>query len=263
MNRSPAASRPLALVTGSSRGIGRAIVLELAGSGHDVVVNYAGQQDAAEATADEARQSGARALVVQADISRRSDRERLLQTVRDEFGRLDVLVNNAAIAPRERVSLLDTSEEHYDRTLDVNLKGPFFLSQAVARWMIETRRENAERRLYIVNISSVSEYAASVQRSDYCLAKAGTGMLTRLLADLLGEYEIPVNEVRPGVIATDMTAGVEEKYDRLFAEGLTPLRRWGRPEDVARAVRALVSGDFDYSTGAAFDVDGGFSFRRL
>ena len=256
-------SNPVALVTGASRGIGRAIALELAGAGYEIVVNYVARQDAADETAALITEQGREALLAQADISSSEDRESLLESIREKFGRIDVLVNNAALAPRERVDLLESSEEHYDRTLDVNLKGPFFLTQSVAGWMVEERQADPGRKLYIVNISSLSEYTSSVLRGDYCLAKAGLGMLTSLFADRLGEHNIPVNEIRPGIIATDMTAGAKEKYDKLFAEGLTPFRRWGQPEDVARAVRALVGGDFDFATGSAIDLDGGFHLHRL
>ena len=256
-------SNPVALVTGASRGIGRAIALELASAGYEIVVNYVARQDAAEETASLVTAKGREALLAQADISSSADRESMLESIREKFGRIDVLVNNAALAPRERVDLLESSEEHYDRTLDVNLKGPFFLTQSVAGWMVEERLGDPDRKLYIVNISSLSEYTSSVLRGDYCLAKAGLGMLTSLFADRLGEHNIPVNEIRPGIIATDMTAGAKEKYDKLFAEGLTPFRRWGQPEDVARAVRALVGGDFDFATGSAIDLDGGFHLHRL
>ena len=256
-------SSPVALVTGASRGIGRAIAVELASAGYDIMVNYVARQDAAEETASLVTAKGREALLAQADISSSDDRESMLESIREKFGRIDVLVNNAALAPRERVDLLESSEEHYDRTLDVNLKGPFFLTRSVANWMVEERLADPGRKLYIVNISSLSEYTSSVLRGDYCLAKAGLGMLTSLFADRLGEHNIPVNEIRPGIIATDMTAGAKEKYDKLFAEGLTPFKRWGQPEDVARAVRALVGGDFDFATGSAIDLDGGFHLHRL
>ena len=254
---------PVALVTGASRGIGRAIAVELARSGYDVAVNYATRSDAAEETARQIDALGRRGLPVEADIASTPARDRMVETIRQEFGRIDVLVNNAALAPRERVELLHSTEEHYDRTLAVNLKGPFFLTQSIARWMIDIRAGHPDRRLYIVNISSLSEYTSSVLRGDYCLAKAGTGMLTKLFADRMSEYRIPVNEVRPGIIATDMTAAAKDKYDKLFAEGFTPFRRWGQPEEIARSVRALVSGDFDFATGAALDLDGGFHLHRL
>ena len=254
---------PVALVTGASRGIGRAIAVELASAGYDIVVNFVSQAEAAEETAALVAKEGREALLAQADISSAEDRASMIEETRSRFGRIDVLVNNAALAPRERVDLLESSEEHYDRTLDVNLKGPFFLTQSVAGWMVEERQADPGRKLYIVNISSLSEYTSSVLRGDYCLAKAGLGMLTSLFADRLGEHNIPVNEIRPGIIATDMTAGAKEKYDKLFAEGLTPFKRWGQPEDVARAVRALVGGDFDFATGSAIDLDGGFHLHRL
>ena len=256
-------SSPVALVTGASRGIGRAIAVELASAGYDIVVNFVSRPEAAEETAALIAAEGRETLLAQADISSTEDRASMIEETRSRFGRIDVLVNNAALAPRERVDLLESSEEHYDRTLDVNLKGPFFLTQSIARWMVEERLADPDRKLYIVNISSLSEYTSSVLRGDYCLAKAGLGMLTSLFADRLGEHNIPVNEIRPGIIATDMTAGAKEKYDKLFAEGLTPFRRWGQPEDVARAVRALVGGDFDFATGSAIDLDGGFHLHRL
>ena len=256
-------SSPVALVTGASRGIGRAIAVELASAGYDIVVNFVSRPEAAEETAALIADEGRETLLAQADISSTEDRASMIEETRSRFGRIDVLVNNAALAPRERVDLLESSEEHYDRTLDVNLKGPFFLTQSIARWMVEERLADSDRKLYIVNISSLSEYTSSVLRGDYCLAKAGLGMLTSLFADRLGEHNIPVNEIRPGIIATDMTAGAKEKYDKLFAEGLTPFRRWGQPEDVARAVRALVGGDFDFATGSAIDLDGGFHLHRL
>ncbi|MFP6634263.1 MAG: 3-ketoacyl-ACP reductase [Planctomycetota bacterium] len=256
-------SSPVALVTGASRGIGRAIAVELASAGYDIVVNFVSRPEAAEETAALIADEGRETLLAQADISSTEDRASMIEETRSRFGRIDVLVNNAALAPRERVDLLESNEEHYDRTLDVNLKGPFFLTQSIARWMVEERLADPGRKLYIVNISSLSEYTSSVLRGDYCLAKAGLGMLTSLFADRLGEHNIPVNEIRPGIIATDMTAGAKEKYDKLFAEGLTPFRRWGQPEDVARAVRALVGGDFDFATGSAIDLDGGFHLHRL
>lgn len=254
---------PVAIVTGASRGIGRAIALELARAGFDIVGTYASREADAAETASGIEALGRLALMTRVDLATARDRERLLEETRARFGRLDALVNNAAMAPRARADLLEASEEHFDALLAANLKGPFFLTQAAARWLVELRAQHPLRRLAIVTISSISEYAPSVTRGDYCVAKAGLGMLTRLFATRLAEHAIAVNEVRPGIIETDMTSGVREKYDRLIAEGLTPIRRWGRPEDVARAVRALLSGDFDFSTGAAFDVDGGFHLRRL
>jgi NAD(P)-dependent dehydrogenase (short-subunit alcohol dehydrogenase family) len=254
---------PVALVTGASRGIGRAIALELAAAGHDLAVNYVRNEDAALSVLAEIRSLGRRAVAVRADVGSREDREGLLSAVRREFGRLDVLVNNAAMAPRVRADILEASEESFDEVLGANLKGPYFLTQAVARWFLELRAAHPERPLSIVNISSISEYTASTARGEYCVAKAALSMLTRLFAVRLADAGIRVNEVRPGIVATDMTAPVREKYDRLISEGLTPIRRWGAPEDVARAVRVLVGPDLAFSTGIALDVDGGFLIHRL
>jgi len=254
---------PVAVVTGSSRGIGRAVVLELARAGFDAVVNYVQREDAAKAVVQEVEALGRRAVVCQADVGCSADRTRLLDATRSAFGRIDLLVNNAAAANRTRDDILDATEKSFDAIIEANLKGPYFLTQAVARWMVEIRRSFPERRLSIVNISSISEYTPSVNRGDYCIAKAGVGMVTRLFAARLAEHSIRVNEVRPGIIATDMTAGVKEKYDRQIAGGITPIRRWGLPEDVARAVCVLAGPELEFSTAIALDVDGGFHLHRL
>lgn len=254
---------PVALVTGASRGIGRAIALELAAAGYDIVVNFVRNEEAARSAVEAVGGLGRRALPVRADVGEGAGRERLLGATRAEFGRIDLLVNNAAMAPRVRADILEATEESFDEVLASNLKGPYFLTQAVARWFLEIRAEHPERRLSIVNVSSISEYTASTGRGEYCVAKAAMAMLTRLFAVRLADDGIRVNEVRPGVVATDMTAPVREKYDRLIRDGLTPIRRWGRPEDVARAVRVLASGDLEFSTGIALDVDGGFHIHRL
>lgn len=248
----------VALVTGGGRGIGRAIVLTLAGAGWQVVFSYRGDQVSAEATA---RSAGARA--VQADGASAAGRETLIKTTVDTYGRIDLLVNNAGMAPRVRSDLLELSEESYTEVMDANLKGPFFLTQQVAAHMVELVRREPESRPKIINIGSISAYTSSVKRGEYCLSKAGMAMMTLLFAERLAESGILVYEVRPGIIATDMTAGVKEKYDRLIAEGLLPIRRWGQPEDVARAVLALADGALPYSTGEVINVDGGFHFRRL
>jgi 3-oxoacyl-[acyl-carrier protein] reductase len=257
---------PVALVTGGSRGIGRAVAVELARVGFDVAVNYVKNQGAAEETRTlaMAARAGAKAEIVAGDVGEKHDRERLLAFVRERFGRLDVLVNNAGVAPAERADILDATEESFDSIIRVNLKGPYFLTQAAARWMIEQRSTLGEAyRPAIVNVSSVSAFAASVNRGDYCLSKAGVAMATQLFATRLADHGIGVYEVRPGIIATDMTAAVKAKYDALFAEGITPIKRWGTPEDVARAVGAIAQGAFPYSTGEVFNVDGGFHIRRL
>ena len=260
-------SRRVALVTGASRGIGRAIAIELASIGYAVMINYATNQAAAEETRALAETAGddTHIRICGADVSFSSDREKLLATTKTEFGRLDLLVNNAGISAARRVDILEADEEDFDHLIQVNLKGPYFLTQAAASWMIE---QNKARNLSnylpaIVNISSVSAYAASPERGAYCVSKAGLAMMTKLYATRLAAEGINVYEIRPGVIATDMTANVKEKYDRLIENGLTPISRWGTPEDVARAVAAVASGSFPFSTGEVINVDGGFHFRRL
>ncbi|MBW2121385.1 MAG: 3-ketoacyl-ACP reductase, partial [Deltaproteobacteria bacterium] len=179
------------------------------------------------------------------------------------FGRLDILVNNAGVAPESRVDILEATEESFDRLIEVNLKGPYFLTQRVANWMIEQKREDKRRTPKIINISSVSAYTASPSRGEYCISKAGLSMTTALFAVRLAQYGIGVYEIRPGIMETDMTAPVREKYNRLISEGVTPIRRWGTPEDVARAVLAIARDYFPFSTGEVIDVDGGFHLRTL
>jgi NAD(P)-dependent dehydrogenase (short-subunit alcohol dehydrogenase family) len=256
-------SERVALVTGAGRGIGQAIVLALAERGWDVVINYRGNTEAAEATAQRVAQSHSRALLVQADVGREADRQRLVNETLRQFGRLDLLVNNAGMAPRQRQDLLETSEASYDEVMAVNLKGPFFLTQRVARVMIELLQAGQISCPKIINIGSLSTYTSSVNRGEYCLSKAGLGMMTMLFADRLAEYGINVYEVRPGVVETDMTSAVKDKYERLIREGLMPIRRWGQPDDVAQAVIALAEGYLPYSTGEVINVDGGFHLRRL
>ncbi len=255
------AQRPVAIVTGASRGIGKAIALELARLGYDIAVNRV--QDAVPDTKSEVEGLGVRCEFIQGDIGKAEDRNRLVETTREKFGRCDMLVNNAGAAPLKRLDILEATEESFDRVIGMNLKGPYFLTQQVANWMIEQRAEHPDRAFRIVNIGSISAYTSSPARGEYCISKAGVRMMTRLYADRLGEYNIAVIEVSPGVIETDMTGPVKGKYDKLIAEGLTPIKRWGQPEDVAKAVGAIAEGRLDFSTGNAIDVDGGFHLKRL
>jgi NAD(P)-dependent dehydrogenase (short-subunit alcohol dehydrogenase family) len=253
-----------AIVTGAGRGIGRAIAVALGGLGFRVTVNYIGNLTAADEAAFLVRQAGGEAVVVRADIAVADDRARLVEQALAAFGGIDLLVNNAGVAPRQRVDILDMTPQSFDHVIGANLKGAWFLTQAVARHMLATDvAENQRRRRAIVNIGSISAYAASVNRGEYCIAKAGLAMATKLFAVRLAEHGIGVHEVRPGIIATDMTAGVKEKYDRLIDDGLLPIRRWGQPEDVAAAVAAIAEGRLPYSTGQVIDVDGGFHLHRL
>jgi len=262
--------RPLAIVTGGSRGIGRAISLELARLGYDILLAHfdftaEGKPDEskAAATQSEIESLGARCSALRADISESGGRKVLVDLAKKDFGRCDMQVNNAGVAPRERRDLLEATEESFDRVIRINLRGPYFLTQMVAKWMIEEKDRHPERIYRIVNTGSLSAYTSSPSRGEYCISKAGIGMMTALYADRLAEYGIGVFELRPGIIETDMTAPVKEKYDRLIAEGLTPIKRWGKPEDVARAVGAIAQGRLDFSTGQVINVDGGFHLRRL
>lgn len=259
---------PVGLVTGASRGIGRGIAVELARAGYDLIINYAASETMAEESrlaACAAGRPGLRVATFKADVSRASDREQLVAFARERFARIDLLVNNAGVGPSERVDLLDSTEESFDRVVAVNLKGAYFLTQAVARLMIEQSGggQATDYPPAIINITSLSAYTASIDRGDYCISKAGLAMVTRLFAARLADHGIRVYEVRPGIISTDMTANVRSKYDELIESGLTPIRRWGTPEDVGRAVAALASGKLSFSTGDVINVDGGFHLRRL
>jgi 3-oxoacyl-[acyl-carrier protein] reductase len=277
---------PVALITGASRGIGRGIALELAKIGHDLVINFAGNRAAADQTAADcvaaAKSAGRpiRAEICQADIAVAADRKALIDFTRDKLGRLDLLANNAGVAPNVRADILEASEESFDRLIAINVKGPYFLTQLAAKWMIEQRaasvsstdqsasgiRHPASGIRYlpkIITISSISAYTASVNRGDYCISKAALSMLTPLYAARLAEHGINVYEIRPGVIATDMTGPVKAKYDKLIAEGLTPIQRWGQPEDIGKAVAAIAQDLLPFSTGEVINVDGGFHLKRL
>jgi len=278
---------PVALITGASRGIGRGIALALGKLGYDLVINFSSNSSAARSTAGDcialARAAGKsiQAEPCQGDIGETKDRLKLIEFTRARFARLDVLVNNAGVAPAVRADILDAAEESFDRLIDINVKGPYFLTQLAARWMIEQRRTNlapvatcsssapqpgAPSVAYgpkIITISSISAYTASTNRGEYCIAKAALSMLTPLFAARLAEYGINVYEIRPGIIATDMTGPVKDNYDQLISNGLTPIQRWGTPEDVAKAVAAIVQDLLPFSTGEIINVDGGFHLRRL
>ena len=253
----------VALITGGTRGIGLGIAQCLAREGLDLAVCGMREEAAAAESLATLRGLGADVLYVQADVGDPQARQRLVAGVQRHFGRLHVLVNNAGVAPKVRADVLEASEESFVEVVRTNLQGPYFLTQAAARWMIAQKQADAAFRGCIVNISSISATVASVSRGDYCVSKAGVSMATQLWAARLGEFDLPVYEVRPGVIRTDMTGGVVAKYDKLLAEGLAPQARWGQPEDVGKAVAALVRGDFPYSTGAVIMVDGGLTVPRL
>ncbi len=254
----------VALVTGAGRGIGRGIALALTTHGWTVAVNFRSNVATAAQTAEGIAISGGQSEIFQADIANPEDRVRLVGDVLAAYGRIDLLVNNAGMAPRQRTDLLEVDEVSYDEVMTVNLKGPFFLTQFVARKMIDLLETGVIESAQIVNVGSISAYASSPSRPEYCLSKAGVGMMTQLFADRLAEYGINVYEVRPGIIETDMTGAVKEKYDKLIHEdGLTPIRRWGQPRDVGLMVAAIAEGYLPFSTGEVINVDGGFHMRRL
>ena len=262
MSNSTISTQRLALVTGGSRGIGAAICTKLGELGFHVFVNYVHNEEAANKVAQDICEKGGSATVLPGDVGSESDRRRMLSVIR-EYQRLDVLVNNAGITSVGRRDILEATEESWEKVFNTNLKGPFFLTQAIANEMIRWIREGRQPQGYIINVSSISAFAVSTNRADYCLTKAALAMMTQLFAQRLADEKIQVFEVCPGVIASDMTAPVKEKYDRLIAEGAWPIRRWGEPEDVALAVAALVQGYFPFSTGNRFLVDGGFHIRTL
>lgn len=243
--------KKVALVTGSYKGIGKGIADLLAKNNYQVI--YSARHDTMDGVE-----------YVKCDISKTLDRKKLKDYIEKKYGRLDLLVNNAGVACEKRLDILETTEESFDRLIRINTKGTFFMCQLFANFMIKTLKDNLEDyHPRIVNISSNSSYTSSVSRGEYCISKAGISMVTSLFADKLGAYNIPVIEIRPGIIKTSMTEVVSEKYDKLINNGLTPIKRWGEPSDVAKAVLAVGQGLLDFSTGTKIDVDGGFSIRRL
>jgi len=262
--------KPTAIVTGASRGIGKGVAKELASLGYDLVVNYfdfdtEGKPDESKAlqTQKEIKELGAECEILRGDIGNPDDRNSLVALAKSKFGRCDMHMNNAGVAPSKRMDLLEATEESFDRVMGINLKGPYFLTQKVANWMIEQKKEHPKRAYRIVSTGSISSYTSSPARGEYCVSKAGISMMTKLYADRLAEYGIGVFEISPGIIMTDMTSVVKDKYDKLIAEGLTPIKRWGLPEDIAKAVGAIAQGWLDFSTGQVINVDGGFHLKRL
>jgi 3-oxoacyl-[acyl-carrier protein] reductase len=256
-------SRPVALITGGTRGIGLAIAESLGRDGFDLAVNGVRDESAVTGVIETLRETGAQVLYASGDIGSSPGRNRILQAVHSTFGKITVLINNAGVAPKERLDILEATEESYDRVMGINLKGAYFLTRDVARLMIEQRSAGSDENLMIITIGSISATVVSVNRGDYCLSKAALGMHSKLWAVRLAEYGINVYEVRPGVIQTDMTAAVTEKYEKLIAGGLTIQPRMGQPQDIARMVQALVSGAMPYSSGEVIMADGGLTIPRL
>ena len=255
--------KKVALITGGSRGIGLGVARKLAEEDWALAINGMRPEEAVTEVLNELKSIGSEVIYCQGNVALPKDRKKMLNQVTEHFGHLTALINNAGVAPKERRDLLEMTEESYDRVMGINLKGTLFLSQLAARAMLRSRAKHPDFRGFIVNMSSISATVVSVNRGEYCISKSGMSMVTQLFADRLAEEGIMVYEVRPGVIKTDMTAVVEEKYDRLFQEGLAVQRRWGFPEDVGKAVASLVRGDFPYSTGQVIMVDGGLTMPRL
>ncbi len=254
---------PVALITGGSRGIGLGIAKELANAGFSLAINGVREQKSVQPVLDELSGLGIDVIYAQGDISKKEDREKVFQTVVDKFGKLNVLVNNAGVAPRERKDILEATEEIYNEVLEINLRGPYFLTQLFANHMVKNKKQDPNFPCCIINVSSVSATMASVNRGEYCISKAGIAMATKLWAARLGEFDIPVYEIQPGVIKTDMTSGVTEKYDRMFEQGLSLQKRWGLPEDVGKVAAAMATGMLPYSTGQVVKVDGGMTVQQL
>lgn len=252
-----------ALITGGSRGIGFGISVALAQKGYNLAINGVREEALLQGPLDILKNHKIEVIYCQGNIGDKGDREKIINKTIDHFGSIDVLVNNAGVAPAVRQDILDLDEENYDRLLEINLKGTFFLTQQVAKRMLLAKVENRAISPCIITITSISADVASVNRAEYCMSKAGLAMMTKLFATRLGEANIPVYEVRPGIIRTDMTAGVKEKYDKLISEGLTLEKRWGTPEDIGKIVATLASGDVPYATGQVILADGGMGIQRL
>jgi NAD(P)-dependent dehydrogenase (short-subunit alcohol dehydrogenase family) len=255
--------KKVALITGGSRGIGLGIARNLAEKGFSLAINGVREESQVESVLRELISQDSEVMYCKGNVGSGKDRRKIVESVVTQMGRIDVLVNNAGVAPRERKDILETSEESFDHVIGINLKGTFFLSQLVANQMITQQKESPEAFNCIINVSSISATIASVNRGEYCISKAGAGMVTSLFAVRLGEYNIPVYEIRPGIIKTDMTAGVKEKYDRLLENDLCVQARWGEPDDVGKVAASLAEGNFPYSTGQVIMVDGGLSLPRL
>lgn len=254
----------VAVVTGAARGIGHGIAKKLANDGFAIAIFDILSQEDVEENINQIKEEKVPVLYFQGDLTNSANRDEFINQVLNKFGRIDILVNNAGVAPKQRKDILETTEESYDFVMDINLKGTFFFTQKVANIMVE-EKENKEIEINpkIVNIASSSSYTSSPGRGEYCISKAGISMITKLYADRLSEYNINVFEVRPGIIYTDMTSVVKDKYDKLISEGITPIERWGYPEDIAKAVSVFCSGMLDFSTAEVINVDGGFHLRRL
>jgi 3-oxoacyl-[acyl-carrier protein] reductase len=255
--------RKVALITGGSRGIGLGIAREFTKSGFDLAINGMRDEASVQSVLNELKSSGCQVFYAQGDVSVEKDRQNIVSQTLDHFGQVNVLVNNAGIAPPERKDILEATEDSFDLVISTNLKGPYFLTQILANHMIGLKQKDLSCFCCIINVSSVSATMVSVNRGEYCISKAGIAMATKLWAARLGEFDIPVYEIQPGVIRTDMTAAAQEKYDNLFHDGMAIQKRWGTPEDVGKVAAAMATGSMPYSTGQVVKVDGGMTILRL
>ena len=255
--------KPVALITGGSRGIGLGIAQALVKQSYRVAINGVRAADQVVEPLKQLNAEGGEAIYCQGNVGSADDRRKIMEDIKAKWGQLNLLVNNAGVAPKERKDILEADEQSFDWLMGINLKGPYFLTQQAANWMIEQKTKNSKDSFSIINISSVSATIASVNRGEYCISKAGMSMSTKLWAARLGEFDIPVYEIQPGVIRTDMTAGVIEKYDKMIAAGLTLQRRWGQPEDLGKTVIALAEGMIPYATGQIIHTDGGMTIQTL
>lgn len=255
--------KKVALVTGGARGIGFGISEKLAADGVNLAICGTKDEKEVSGPLEQLRKHGIEVLYCKCNISDREMRAKMLSDIKGRFGKLDVLVNNAGIAPTERKDILEAGEESFDKLIQTNLKGPYFLTQSVAKMMVEQKSSNPSFEGTIINVSSISASVASVNRGDYCISKAGVSMAARLWAARLAEYNIRVYEIRPGIIKTDMTSGVQAKYDKLIEEGLLLEKRWGLPEDIGKVAAMLIRGDLPYATGSVLTLDGGMTLDRL
>jgi NAD(P)-dependent dehydrogenase (short-subunit alcohol dehydrogenase family) len=253
----------IAFITGGTRGIGFGIAMALGKAGFDLALNGMRNEGEVADALEEVRKLGVNVAYFQGNIAVREDRQAMFDKILSHFGAVNVLVNNAGIAPRERADILHAKEEIWDEVMDINLKGPYFLTQLFASYFVEMKMKNPLFDATIINVSSISAFVASVNRGEYCISKAGIAMATKLWATRLGEYDIPVYEIQPGIIKTDMTSGVVEKYDKLFQEGISLQRRWGLPDDVGKVAAMLAQGHLPYATGQVIKVDGGLNIQRL
>jgi 3-oxoacyl-[acyl-carrier protein] reductase len=257
-------SKPVAVVTGASRGIGRAVTISLASAGFDIAaISRSLDSEGMETLGPEIEKAGADFFPIGLDISCTACHKEVVTNILERYGRIDFLVNNAGVAPLHRNDILEMTEESYDRVMNINLKGPIFFAQKIAREMVWLSQMIQDYKPRIVFISSVSAVMSSPNRSEYCISKAGLSMASTVFADKLSEHGIVVYEIRPGIIQTDMTSKVKEKYDRMIAEGLIPQKRWGVPNDIGKAITSLAKGDWDFSTGAVFEVSGGLNIKSL